>query len=266
MQARHVSLGYGAHLVVNDIDLDISPGTIGAIIGPNGCGKSTFLRALARLLKTKEGTVLLNGSDIASMPTKAVATKVGLLPQSSVAPEGITVSDLVSRGRYPYHRFGASWSESDQNAVDHALEVTGMTDFADRAVDELSGGQRQRAWIALTLAQQTGILLLDEPTTYLDVSYQLEVLDLLCDLNANEGTTIVMVLHDVNLAARYADWILAMCDGRSEALGAPDQILTQTLIQQVFGVQATIIKDPVAGTPMMIAGQNHCLHNRRPRN
>lgn len=263
MHAKHVSLAYGAHLVVNDIDLDIKPGSIGAIIGPNGCGKSTFLRALARLLKTQKGTVLLNGSDIASMPTKKVATKVGLLPQSSIAPEGITVSDLVSRGRYPYHRFGTSWSQDDQRAVDHALHATGMADFADRAVDELSGGQRQRAWIALTLAQQTGILLLDEPTTYLDVAYQLEVLDLLCDLNTSEGTTIVMVLHDVNLAARYADWLLAMRDGQRAALGAPSAILTQSLIQEVFGIHAAVLEDPVSGTPMMIADQSHSLKGRR---
>jgi iron complex transport system ATP-binding protein len=196
------------------------------------------------LLKTRNGAVLLNGQDIARMPTKLVATKVGLLPQSSIAPEGITVNDLVSRGRYPYHRFSGTWSAEDQSAVDHALQVTGMTALADRPVDELSGGQRQRAWIALTLAQQTGILLLDEPTTYLDVAYQLEVLDLLSDLNITEGTTIVMVLHDVNLAARYADWILAMHEGRCEALGAPSEILTEGLVQQVFGIHAAMIADP----------------------
>lgn len=199
------------------------------------------------------------------MPTKLVATKVGLLPQSSIAPEGITVNDLVSRGRYPYHRFSGTWSAEDQSAVDHALQVTGMTALAGRPVDELSGGQRQRAWIALTLAQQTGILLLDEPTTYLDVAYQLEVLDLLSDLNITEGTTIVMVLHDVNLAARYADWILAMHEGRCEALGAPSEILTEGLVQQVFGIHAAMIADPVSGLPMMIADRGHSLQERRQR-
>ncbi|MCI1868633.1 ABC transporter ATP-binding protein [Bifidobacterium crudilactis] len=265
MQASNLSVGYGTHIVVNDIDLDIRPGSVGAIIGPNGCGKSTLLRALARLLKTGNGAVLLNGQDIARMPTKLVATKVGLLPQSSIAPEGITVNDLVSRGRYPYHRFSGTWSAEDQSAVDHALQVTGMTALAGRPVDELSGGQRQRAWIALTLAQQTGILLLDEPTTYLDVAYQLEVLDLLSDLNITEGTTIVMVLHDVNLAARYADWILAMHEGRCEALGAPSEILTEGLVQQVFGIHAAMIADPVSGLPMMIADRGHSLQERRQR-
>ncbi|MCI1660822.1 ABC transporter ATP-binding protein [Bifidobacterium psychraerophilum] len=263
LETTGLSVGYGEHLVINNIDLDIPVGTIGAIIGPNGCGKSTFLRALARLLKPVNGTVLLNGADIASMPTKRVATQVGLLPQSSIAPEGITVSDLVSRGRYPYHRFGSAWNAEDQTAVDHALRATGMEGFADRPVDELSGGQRQRAWIALTLAQQTGIVLLDEPTTFLDVSYQLEVLDLLSDLNASEGTTIVMVLHDVNLAARYADWMLALCDGHQEALGTPYEILTEELVHRVFGVEATIVDDPASGMPMMIADRRHSLRARR---
>ncbi|MFT8356833.1 MAG: ABC transporter ATP-binding protein [Bifidobacterium aquikefiri] len=263
LSAQKISVAYGTHLAVNGVDLDAHGGQIGAIIGANGCGKSTFLRALARLVKPQGGTVILNGHDIAKLPTKRVATQLGILPQSPIAPDGITVFDLVSRGRYPYHRFGSHWSRQDQDAVEHALEVTHMSDFADRSVDQLSGGQRQRAWIALTLAQDTDIVLLDEPTTYLDVAYQLEVLDLLADLNAIDGIIIIMVIHDINLAARYADWILAMKDGTCDTFGTPSEVITPDVIRRVFGMDVRIIQDPESKTPMIIADSRHALGPKR---
>lgn len=265
LSAQQVSVAYGRHVVVKGIDLDVPSGQIGAIIGANGCGKSTFLRALARLIQPRGGTVILNGHDIATLSTKQVATMLGLLPQSPIAPDGITVADLVSRGRYPYHHFGSSWSRQDQDAVDHALKVTHMSRFADRSVDQLSGGQRQRAWIALTLAQDTDVLLLDEPTTYLDVSYQLEVLDLLADLNAIDGTTIVMVIHDVNLAARYSDWILAMKDGECDTIGSAREVVTPEVMRRVFGMDVSVIQDPESSTPMIIADSRHALTPKRAR-
>ncbi|MFT8705382.1 ABC transporter ATP-binding protein [Bifidobacterium aquikefiricola] len=263
LSAHKIRVAYGKHLAVKGVDLDAHGGQIGAIIGANGCGKSTFLRALARLVKPQGGTVVLNGHDLATLPTKRIATQLGILPQSPIAPEGITVFDLVSRGRYPYHRFGSSWSKQDQDAVEHALEVTHMGEFADRIVDQLSGGQRQRAWIALTLAQDTDILLLDEPTTYLDVAYQLEVLDLLADLNAIDGITIIMVIHDINLAARYADWILAMKDGACDTFGTPSEVVTPDVIRRVFGMDVRIIQDPESQTPMIIADSRHALAPKR---
>ncbi|MFT8639594.1 ABC transporter ATP-binding protein [Bifidobacterium sp.] len=263
LSAEKVSVAYGRHLAVKGVDLDVHGGQIGAIIGANGCGKSTFLRALARLVKPQGGMVILNGHDIAKLPTKRVATQLGILPQSPIAPDGITVSDLVSRGRYPYHKFGSAWSRQDQDAVDHALAVTHMAELADRSVDQLSGGQRQRAWIALTLAQDTDILLLDEPTTYLDVAYQLEVLDLLADLNAIDGITIIMVIHDINLAARYADWILAMKDGECDTIGTAEEVVTPEVISRVFGMDVCIIQDPESSTPMIIADSRHALAPKR---
>lgn len=256
--ADAVTLGYGDRVVVDDLTLPIAPGRITAIVGANGSGKSTLLRALARLLRPNAGQVLLDGTAIATRPTREIARTLGLLPQSPVAPEGIAVADLVGRGRHPHQRMLARWSPHDYAAVATALEATGIADLADRAVDELSGGQRQRVWIAMALAQETDILLLDEPTTFLDVAHQMEVLDLLADLNAARGTTIVMVLHDLNLAARYADELVALRDGRLHAVGAPDEIVTDALVREVFGLDCSVIPDPLTGKPLVLpAGRHH---------
>lgn len=263
LSAEQVSVGYGERLILNELNCAIPQGSMGSIVGPNGCGKSTFLKSLARLLPLRSGRVVLDGQSIADMPTKSVAKILGILPQSPVVPEGITVEELVSRGRHPHHGLWGGWNSNDDVAVDEALELTRMTDFAKYQVDQLSGGQRQRAWIALALAQRTDILLLDEPTTYLDMTYQLEVLDLLADLNTKCGTTIVMVLHDLNLAARYSDWILALKDGSAHALGSPSSIITEAFVREVFDLECTISKDPMTGTPVMTPRGEHSLQSRR---
>ncbi|KDA04702.1 iron dicitrate ABC transporter ATP-binding protein [Microbacterium sp. CH12i] len=258
LSAEGVTLAYGDRTVIEGLDLRIAPGKITAIVGGNGCGKSTLLRALARLLSPASGQVVLDGKSVHSRPTKEVARVLGLLPQSPIAPEGIAVADLVGRGRHPHQKVLARWSAHDYEVVADALEATGISDLADRSVDELSGGQRQRVWIAMSLAQETDILLLDEPTTFLDVAHQVEVLDLLTDLSVSRGTTIVMVLHDLNLAARYADELVAMKDGRVHALGAPSEILTHTLVEEVFGMANQITTDPVSGKPMVTPiGRHH---------
>ncbi|MFT4030228.1 MAG: ABC transporter ATP-binding protein [Protaetiibacter sp.] len=258
LQARGVTLAYGDRTVVEDLDLDVSPGRITAIVGANGCGKSTLLRALARLLAPRSGEVVLDGEAIASRGSKQLARVLGLLPQSPVAPEGITVADLVGRGRHPHQRLLARWNTRDYEAVAAALAATGTSELAERSVDELSGGQRQRVWIAMALAQETGILLLDEPTTFLDIAHQIEVLDLLTELGRDRGTTIVMVLHDLNLAARYADELVAMSEGRIVASGAPGSILTPGLVEQVFGIRSHVIPDPVSQTPLIVPiGRHH---------
>ncbi|WP_149359641.1 ABC transporter ATP-binding protein [Lolliginicoccus suaedae] len=253
-----VTLAYGDRAVVDSLDLVIPPGRITVIVGANACGKSTVLRAMARLLGPKSGRVVLDGKDIHRMPTKQVARTLGLLPQSPIAPEGIVVADLVSRGRHPYQRALSRWSRDDDQAVAAALSATGTAELADRPVDELSGGQRQRVWIAMALAQQTDILLLDEPTTFLDVSHQVEVLDLLTDLNRARGTTIAMVLHDLNLAARYADHLIALAGGRIRAAGSPSEVLTPDTVGDVFGIRSEVIEDPVSGTPLVVPiGRHH---------
>lgn len=258
LRAEGVRLGYADRTVVEDLDLGIEPGRITAIVGANACGKSTVLRALSRLLLPGAGQVVLDGADIHRQPTKVVARTLGLLPQSPTAPEGIAVGDLVARGRSPHQRMLSRWSAADDLAVAQALELTGTGDLVDRAVDELSGGQRQRVWIAMALAQQTDILLLDEPTTFLDISHQVEVLDLLTDLNATRGTTVVMVLHDLNLAARYADRLIAMAGGRIVASGAPHDVLTAEVVHAVFGMPSQVIPDPVSGKPMILPiGRHH---------
>ena len=221
LEARDLSLGYNDRLVVDGLSLTIPQGRVTVIVGANACGKSTLLRGLARLLKPRGGSVLLDGHDISRLPTREVATRLGILPQQPVAPEGITVADLVGRGRHPHQRFWRQFSADDERAVEAALDATATTDLADRPVDELSGGQRQRVWIALALAQGTPLLLLDEPTTFLDLAHQVEVLDLLADLNDREGRTVVIVLHDLNLACRYAHHMVAMRDGRIVAEGSP---------------------------------------------
>ena len=260
LTAEGLTLGYGDRTVISGLDLAIAPGRITAIVGANGCGKSTLLRALARLLRPSAGEVRLDGKPLRTLHTKEVARIVGLLPQSPIAPEGIAVADLVGRGRHPHQRALARWSAHDYQVVADALQATGISDLADRSVDELSGGQRQRVWIAMALAQETDILLLDEPTTFLDVAHQVEVLDLLTDLSLARGTTIVMVLHDLNLAARYADELVAMRAGRVHAVGAPEQILTSELVEEVFGMANVVTDDPASGKPMVTPMGRHHVH------
>jgi iron complex transport system ATP-binding protein len=258
LAAEAVTLAYGERTVVERLDLTVPAGRVSAIVGANACGKSTLLRALSRLLAPSAGRVVLDGKDLHRMPTKQVARALGLLPQSPVAPEGIAVGDLVARGRHPHRGWIGRWTADDDAAVAEALELTGTADLADRAVDELSGGQRQRVWIAMALAQQTDVLLLDEPTTFLDVSHQIDVLDLLTDLNRRRGTTVVMVLHELNLAARYADHLVAMTDGRVHAAGTPDDVITEQTVREVFGMDCRVVPDPVSGTPLVVPiGRHH---------
>ncbi|MFC4002787.1 ABC transporter ATP-binding protein [Prauserella oleivorans] len=257
LRADGVRLGYGERLVVEDLDLEVADGSVTVVIGPNGCGKSTLLRALGRLLRPSGGSVLLDGKRIDRLPTREVAKVLGLLPQSPSAPEGLTVADLVARGRQPHQRWYRQWSSADEEAVSRALALTGMDVHADRVVDELSGGQRQRAWISMTLAQDTSLLLLDEPITYLDLAHQVDVLDLVHRLHTERGTTVVMVLHDLNLAARYADTLVAMRDGRIVAQGEPGDVLTEELLSEVFDLDAKVLPDPVAGTPLVIPISAH---------
>ena len=252
LEAKGLGLSYGGDFIFENLDLTVPIGKITVFIGSNGCGKSTLLRSMARLLKPQRGSVVLNGADIASLSTKDVARKLAILPQGPTAPEGLTVMQLVKQGRYPYQSWLRQWSREDEEAVTAALESTGLTELADRTVDSLSGGQRQRAWIAMTLAQETPLILLDEPTTYLDLTHQIEVLDLLYDLNAKEQRTIVMVLHDINLACRYADHIVAIRDGSIKAEGKPGDIINSDLMQTVFQLPCEIIQDPLYGTPMCI--------------
>ncbi|MBK3585158.1 ABC transporter ATP-binding protein [Streptomyces microflavus] len=260
LTAEHLTLGYGDRTVVSSLDLVVPPGAITVVVGANACGKSTLLRSMSRLLAPREGRVVLDGKEVHRLPAKELARTLGLLPQSPVAPEGITVSDLVGRGRHPHQSMFSRWNEKDDAAVASALEATATEPLADRAVDELSGGQRQRVWIAMALAQQTDLLLLDEPTTFLDASHQIEVLDLLTDLNRSRGTTIVMVLHDLNLAARYADHLIALADGTLHAFGPPAEVLTEETVRAVFGLESRVIEDPVSGRPLMLPiGRHHVL-------
>ncbi|QOW00201.1 ABC transporter ATP-binding protein [Rhodococcus pyridinivorans] len=258
--AENLELGYGNRTVVENLDLQVPPGRITCIVGANACGKSTLLRSMSRLLSPRGGHVLLDGKDVHRLPAKKLARTLGLLPQSPIAPEGIVVADLVGRGRHPHQRVLSRWSREDDAAVADALAATHATELAERSVDELSGGQRQRVWIAMVLAQQTDLLLLDEPTTFLDVSHQVEVLDLLTDLNRDRGTTIVMVLHDLNLAARYADHLVAMADGNIYASGDPSEVLTGETVKAVFGLDSRVISDPVSGKPLVLpVGRHHIM-------
>ncbi|MFH9396882.1 ABC transporter ATP-binding protein [Streptomyces sp. NPDC017556] len=260
LTAEGLTLAYGDRTVVDSLDLAVPPGRITVIVGANACGKSTLLRSLSRLLAPRAGRVVLDGKEVHRLPAKELARTLGLLPQSPVAPEGITVSDLVGRGRHPHQSVFSRWNEKDDAAVAAALEATHTEPLAERAVDELSGGQRQRVWIAMALAQQTDLLLLDEPTTFLDASHQIEVLDLLTDLNRSRGTTIVMVLHDLNLAARYADHLIALADGGLHASGTPAEVLTEETVRAVFDLDSRIIEDPVSGRPLMLPiGRHHVL-------
>jgi iron complex transport system ATP-binding protein len=257
LQAQQIHLAYDGKSIIEALDLQVPPGQITALVGPNGCGKSTLLRGLSRLLKPRDGSVYLDGKAIHALSTKDVARQIGILPQSPVAPEGLTVHELVAQGRYPHQGWLQQWSTEDERIVRDALAITTMTDFSDRPLDTLSGGQRQRAWIAMSLAQQTEILLLDEPTTFLDLAYQLEVLDLLHDLN-EQGRTIVMVLHDLNQACRYADHLVAMRQGAIVAQGAPSLIVDAALIRDVFGMECHVAVDPITGTPLCVPiGRKH---------
>ena len=260
LRAEGLAVGYGGPPVVKDLTSAVPEGRITAIVGANASGKSTLLRALARLLRPTTGAVYLDGADITSQSTRSVAARLGLLPQSPRAPDGVLVGDLVRRGRYPHQRMFSQWSAADDGAVNRALELTDLTELRERPVDELSGGQRQRVWIAMVLAQDTPIMLLDEPTTYLDIAHQIEMLDLLSWLNSTEGRTVVMVLHDLNHACRYASHLIAMADGRIEAAGPPQEIVTAKMIERVFGLQVIVITCPVTGAPLCVphthAGDN----------
>ncbi|MCR6033505.1 ATP-binding cassette domain-containing protein [Nocardioides sp. zg-579] len=250
--AKGLSLAYDQRTVVHGVDLTIPAGAVTAIVGANGCGKSTLLRGLGRILKPAAGTVELGGRDIARMRPREVAGLLGLLPQQPVAPEGITVADLVGRGRHPHQGAFRRWSAADADAVAVALALTDTQDLAARRVEELSGGQRQRVWVAMMLAQDPGIMLLDEPTTYLDIAHQVDVLDLLAELNEERGTTVVMVLHELNLAARYADHLVVMCEGRVLREGAPGDVLDVACVQEAFGLTARVVPDPVTGSPLVV--------------
>ena len=256
--ARDLTLGYGERTVVEHLDLDVVDRGITAVIGPNGCGKSTLLRALGRLLRPRGGEVLLDGRRIGELPTRDVARALGMLPQSPTAPEGLTVADLVTRGRHPHQSWFRQWSRDDEAVVGEAMAWTGVSELADRAVDTLSGGQRQRAWIAMALAQGTDLLLLDEPTTHLDLAHAVDVLDLVDRLHHDRGRTVVMVLHDLSLAARYADHLVAMRDGRIVAQGPPRDVVTPELLADVFGLHAAVLPDPVSdGVLVVPIGTRH---------
>jgi ferric enterobactin transport system ATP-binding protein len=251
LRARDLTIGYDRAVISAGLTLDVPDRSFTVIVGPNACGKSTLLRGLSRLLTPLDGQVVLDGKAISAYRPKELARRLGLLPQTSLAPDGITVSDLVARGRYPHQGLVRQWSESDEAAVAEALAATGTTDLADRLVDELSGGQRQRVWVAMVLAQRTDILLLDEPTTFLDIAHQIELLELFGRLH-RDGRTLVAVLHDLNHAARFATHVVAMRDGRVVAQGPPAQIITADLVEEVFGLPCVVIEDPVAGTPLVV--------------
>ncbi|WP_213572054.1 ABC transporter ATP-binding protein [Rhodococcus sp. USK13] len=252
LSAEDLSLGYGDRIIVENLNLEVKTGVITTVIGPNGCGKSTLLRALGRLLKPRSGSVVLDGKAIGSLRTKDVARILGMLPQAPIAPEGLTVADLVARGRHPHQSWIRQWSSDDEGEVAEALALTGVSELADRPVDQLSGGQRQRAWISMALAQGTDILLLDEPTTYLDLAHSIEVLDLVDRMHEEMGRTVVMVLHDLNLAIRYSDQLIVMRDGKVVAAGAPKNIISAELLLEVFGLEAAVIGDPVSDRPLVV--------------
>lgn len=260
LSTEALTVGYEQRIISENLNVRIPEGSFTVIVGPNACGKSTLLRALARLVRPRSGQVLLDGKSVASLPAKELARRLGLLPQSSIAPDGITVADLVARGRYPHQKLLRQWSAQDEAAVAEAMRATGITPLSGRLVDELSGGQRQRAWVAMVLAQQTPLLLLDEPTTFLDIAHQIELLELCRDLNQDKGHTLVAVLHDLNHASRYANNIIAMKDGAVVAEGAPSDVITEALVEDVFGLPCRIIEDPVSGTPLVVPlGRPHSM-------
>lgn len=251
-RADKVISGYDNKVIIQGIELEIPSNKISVIIGANGCGKSTLLKTLAKLIKPTSGEITLDGKAISKIPPKQLARVLGILPQSPVVPEGITVADLIGRGRFPHQSLLSGWSKKDYEAVAEAMEIMKITEFANHDIDELSGGQRQRVWIAMALTQQTDILLLDEPTTFLDITYQVEILDLLTDLNRKYGTTIVMVLHDINLSARYADYMFALQNGQLVSEGKPSDIITSALVKDIFGLDCTVINDPISSSPLVV--------------
>ncbi|GAA4587129.1 ABC transporter ATP-binding protein [Planotetraspora phitsanulokensis] len=252
LAARDLSVGYGNRLIIEGLDLELPAGAFTVVIGPNACGKSTLLRTLARLLTPRGGAALIDGTDLHAQPTRELARRLSVLPQSPVTPEGVTVADLVARGRQPYQRWFRQWGSEDSAAVERALALTGLADVRDQSVEALSGGQRQRVWIAMTLAQDTDALLLDEPTTYLDLAHQVEVLDLLRRLNRDGGRTVIAVLHDLNQACRYADHLVVMKDGRVVDQGAPDKVMSAETLADVFGLGGVVVPCPVTGAPMVV--------------
>ncbi|GAA0206776.1 ABC transporter ATP-binding protein [Corynebacterium riegelii] len=252
LQVRNLKVSYGATVIVDGIDLDVPQGGVTTLIGPNGCGKSTLLRAAAGLIACDRGTVTLNGVDTAKLKRREIARQLAVLPQTPVAPEGLTVRDLVSRGRHPHQSWLRQASAEDARAVDAVMELTNIAEFADRPLERLSGGQRQRAWIAMVLAQDTPLVFLDEPTTYLDLSHSVEVLSLVRRLADQEGRTVLMVLHDLNLAARYSDQLIVMQRGEVRAVGAPAEVVTESLLSRVFDLPAVVASDPVSGGPLVV--------------
>ena len=252
LRGENLTLAYDQRVVSHGLEVAVPDRSFTVIVGPNACGKSTLLRALSRMIRPAAGSVYLDGKLIHSYPSKEVARRLGLLPQTSVAPDGITVADLVARGRYPHQRFLRQWSRTDERVVAEAMAATRVDDLADRLVDELSGGQRQRVWLAMVLAQQTPLLLLDEPTTFLDIAHQLDMLDLCADLHHERGHTLVAVLHDLNHACRYATHLIAMKDGAVVAQGDPHEIVTADLVAEVFGLPCRVIPDPETGTPLVV--------------
>lgn len=252
LTGEKLTLAYDQRTITEGLTVAVPDNSFTVVVGPNACGKSTLLRALSRMLKPAAGSVMLDGADISGIPAKKLARTLGLLPQSSIAPDGITVADLVARGRYPHQGLLRQWSREDELVVGGSMTATGVADLADRFVDELSGGQRQRVWIAMALAQQTPLLLLDEPTTYLDIAHQIEVLDLCAALHEEQGRTLVAVLHDLNHAARYATHLIAMRDGGIVAQGPPGDVVTAQLVEEVFGLPCRVIEDPESGTPLVV--------------
>ncbi|ASR45521.1 iron-dicitrate transporter ATP-binding subunit [Paenibacillus kribbensis] len=252
LKTANLDIAYEDRLIVEDLNVEIPQGKITALVGANGSGKSTILKTMARIMNPKGGSVLLDGKSIHKQSTREVAKQLAILPQNPTAPEGLTVTELVSYGRFPYQKGFGSMKADDRKMVEWAIQVTGMSEFHDRPIDQLSGGQRQRAWIAMALAQDTDILFLDEPTTFLDMAHQLEVLHLLEYLNTSAERTIVMVVHDLNHAARYAQHMIAIKKGKAEAVGAPTEVMSPDVLREVFGIEADIVTDPRTGVPLCL--------------
>ncbi|TDQ49963.1 ABC transporter ATP-binding protein [Actinorugispora endophytica] len=263
LRGENLTLAYDQRVISRNLGIAVPDNSFTVIVGPNACGKSTLLRALSRMLKPSAGAVHLDGRLISSYPSKEVARRLGLLPQSSIAPDGITVADLVARGRYPHQKFLKQWSRADERIIAEAMESTRVSELSGRMVDELSGGQRQRVWLAMVLAQQTPLLLLDEPTTFLDIAHQMDMLDLCAELHHERGHTLVAVLHDLNHACRYATHLIAMKDGAVVAEGDPDEIVTAELVEEVFGLPCRVIPDPETGTPLVVPSDRQGRITRR---